>query len=94
MVDFNFAFNIRNNVQIEFSSYFEMFTSAFGPDKHTSEVRFRVKTMRKKLIVSRFTYSVKITGKVGEKNPPRAGSCRIENLTLGVGISTRDSARG
>ena len=51
--DFNFAFNIRSNVQIAFSGYFEganIFTPVFGPNKHTGEVRFCVKTMRKKHI--------------------------------------------
>ena len=36
-----------------------MFTPILGPDKHTGEVRFRVKTMHKKLIFWRFVYSVK-----------------------------------
>ena len=45
------AFNIRSYVQIAFSGYFEganLLTSVFGHDEHTGEVRFRVKTMRKK----------------------------------------------
>ena len=40
-----------------------MFPPIFGPDKHTGEVGFCVKTMRKKLIFSCFTYSVKVTSK-------------------------------
>ena len=44
-----------------------MFTPVFGPNKHTGEVRFRLKIMCIKLIFLSLTYSVKITGKVGEK---------------------------
>ena len=33
-----------------------VFTPAFGPDKHTHEVRFREKTLRKKLIFRVFIY--------------------------------------
>ena len=43
-----------------------MLTTVFG-HKHTGKVRFGVKTMCKKLNFSGFIYSVKITGKVGEK---------------------------
>ena len=66
---FNFALNSRSNVQFVFSGYFEganLFASVCGPDNHAGEVRFCVKTMRKKVDFSGFIYSVKISGKVGE----------------------------
>ena len=44
-----------------------MIRPVFKPDKHTGEVRFHVKTMRKKLIFSGIIYPVKITGKVRKK---------------------------
>ena len=42
----------KSNVQIVFSGYFDganLFPPVFGPNKHTGEVRFCVKTMCKKL---------------------------------------------
>ena len=70
-----------------------IFTPVFGPYKHTGEIRFRIKTMRKNDFFGVYIFC---------QNNWKSGTKRIHhepfhvgygNLTLGVGISFRDSAK-